>query len=186
MGFGGKGMGLTTGQANEPRAEARRNGQGKGARAVSARGQGQINTVNADVDVQLSRGRHARSKRTIARSLDSNVEERRNMRLHGWEPPEPAALPVQPGSHRWRLMQMRSANQERMAAEIREDQQSLERALERLRECVGAGTALPPSVFRAASRSRSRSERRARPSQFRPASRNMPSLAFRRRRSTST
>ena len=186
MGFGGKGKGLTTGQANEPRAEARRNGQGKGARAVSGRGQGQINAVNADVDVQLSRGRHARSKRTIARSLDPNVEERRTMRLHGWEPPEPAALPVQPGSHRWRQMQMRSANQERMATEIREGQQALERALARLHDCVSAGAALPPPVFRAASRSRSRSERMPRPSLFRPPREIWRRLPFRRRRSTST
>ena len=178
MGFGGTGKGLRTGQDNEPRAEAQRKGQGKGARAMSAEGQGGISMGNAGGDLQQSRGRRSRTKRTITRALDPAVEERRRRRSDGWETPQPAPLEVRPGSHRWRQMQMHSANQERMAAEIREGQQALERALARLHDCVSAGAALPAPVFRVASRSRSRSERRARPSHYRAASRTDPYLSF--------
>jgi len=90
------------------------------------------------------------------------VEERRRWRHAGWQPPAIQPLEMTPGSWRWRAIQERGLEQERMAAELRRGQLDLERAIAALNERISAGFAARVPASRAASAAatdRSRSQR---------------------------
>ena len=164
MGSGGKGQ--KKGQGNERSARGQRQGKGGGAGSAELRPRSPFDVQEQRFDWQESRGRHSRTKRSSIRSADPAVEERRRWRDDGWQPPPIQPLEMTPGSWRWRNMQERGLEQERMARELRHGQLELGRAIQALNDRISAGApARPPApnsrTTSAAATSRSRSEHSA-------------------------